>query len=81
MMARSKKGFASMDVELRRKIASKGGKSVQASGNARRWTSEEARDAGSKGGKAAQIRGTAHRFNSQTAKEAAQAKMRKKRGH
>ena len=49
----SNRGFASMDPELQRAIASKGGKAAHQSGNAHRFTSEEAREAGRKGGQAA----------------------------
>ena len=47
----SKRGFASMDPEKQRKIASKGGKSAHAKGVAHEWNSEEATIAGSIGGK------------------------------
>lgn len=46
------RGFASMDKEKQRLIASSGGKAAQAMGKAHRFTREEARIAGSKGGKA-----------------------------
>ncbi len=49
---RSKRGFASMDEERKREIASKGGKAAHASGHAHEFTSEEAREAGRKGGQA-----------------------------
>lgn len=49
---KSRRGFASMDVEKKREIASKGGKAAHASGNAHEFTSEEAREAGRKGGQA-----------------------------
>ena len=49
---RSKRGFASMDEEKKREIASKGGKAAHASGNAHEFNSEEAREAGRKGGQA-----------------------------
>lgn len=49
----SNRGFASMDPELQRAIASKGGKAAHQSGNAHRFSSEEAREAGRKGGQAA----------------------------
>ena len=52
----SNRGFASMDPELQRAIASKGGKAAHQSGNAHRFTSEEAREAGRKGGQAAHRR-------------------------
>lgn len=49
-MANSDKGFASMDREKQRAIASKGGKAAHAKGTAHVWTSEEAGAAGRKGG-------------------------------
>ena len=48
----SNRGFASMDEERQRQIASKGGKAAHESGNAHEFTSEEAREAGRKGGQA-----------------------------
>ena len=47
---RSNRGFASMDRELQRKIASKGGKAAHASGHAHEFDSREAAEAGRKGG-------------------------------
>ena len=47
---KSKRGFAAMDEEKQREIASKGGKAAHASGNAHEFDSEEARAAGRKGG-------------------------------
>ena len=49
---RSTRGFASMDREKQREIASKGGKAAHESGHAHEFTSEEAREAGRKGGQA-----------------------------
>jgi general stress protein YciG len=46
----SNRGFASMDPEEQRKIASKGGKAAHEKGTAHEFTSEEAREAGRKGG-------------------------------
>lgn len=46
----SNRGFASMDPERQRAIASEGGRAAHASGNAHEFTSEEAREAGRKGG-------------------------------
>lgn len=43
----SGRGFASMDADKQREIASKGGKAAHESGNAHEFTSEEAREAGS----------------------------------
>ncbi len=48
----SARGFARMDPERQREIASKGGKAAHASGHAHQFTSEEARAAGRKGGQA-----------------------------
>jgi uncharacterized protein len=47
---KQKRGFAAMDEEKQRAIASKGGKAAHESGNAHEFTSEEAREAGRKGG-------------------------------
>lgn len=51
---RSGRGFASMDPQRQREIASQGGRAAHASGNAHEFTSEEARRAGqkSRGGQA-----------------------------
>jgi general stress protein YciG len=48
------RGFASMDPDKQRKIASKGGQTAHKKGTAHQWTSEEARMAGLKGGRAKQ---------------------------
>jgi uncharacterized protein len=47
-----KRGFASMDPDKQREIASKGGKAAHAAGTAHEFTPEEAREAGRKGGQA-----------------------------
>lgn len=47
---RSNRGFASMDREKQREIASKGGRAAHAKGTAHEFNSNEARDAGRKGG-------------------------------
>jgi general stress protein YciG len=67
---RSTRGFASMDPERQRQIASQGGKAAHEKGTAHEFTPEEAREAGSKGGKAAHQKGTAHEFDSEEAREA-----------
>lgn len=67
---KSTRGFASMDQQKQREIASKGGKAAHARGTAHEFDSEEAREAGKKGGKAAHTRGTAHEFDSIEAREA-----------
>ena len=46
----SRRGFASMDPERPRQIASRGGKAAHASGNAHQFNAIEAREAGRKGG-------------------------------
>ncbi len=46
----SRRGFAGMDPEKQRKIASKGGRAAHRKGTAHEFTSEEAREAGRKGG-------------------------------
>ena len=48
----SGRGFAGMDREKQREIASKGGRAAHAQGTAHEFTSEEAREAGRKGGEA-----------------------------
>ena len=48
----SGRGFASMDSEQQREIASEGGKAAHRSGNAHEFSSQEAREAGRKGGQA-----------------------------
>ncbi len=48
----SKRGFASMDPQRQREIASLGGKAAHASGKAHEFNSSEAREAGRKGGRA-----------------------------
>ena len=52
----SKRGFASMDEEKQREIASKGGKAAHLKGTAHEFTSEEAREAGRKGGQSSRRR-------------------------
>ena len=46
------RGFAGMDPEEQRRIASEGGKAAHESGHAHEFDSEEAREAGRKGGEA-----------------------------
>ena len=46
------RGFASMDVEKQRSIASLGGRAAHRLGTAHEFSSEEAREAGRKGGEA-----------------------------
>lgn len=44
------RGFASMDREKQREIASRGGRAAHEQGTAHEWNSDEARVAGRKGG-------------------------------
>jgi general stress protein YciG len=55
-VATEDRGFASMDRNKQRDIASKGGKAAHQKGTAHEWTSEEAREAGRKGGMASHRR-------------------------
>jgi hypothetical protein len=74
--SKSKRGFAAMNLEQRRRIASLGGKAAQKRGTGHKWTKEEAIAAGSKGGKTTEARGTGHRFTSKTARAAARARKK-----
>jgi general stress protein YciG len=67
-MATRKKsrGFAAMDPERQRAIASKGGRAAHESGKAHEWSSEEARAAG----RAAHESGKAHEWNTAEARKA-----------
>lgn len=49
-MGKEQRGFASMDRNKQRAIASKGGKAAHEKGTAHEWTLEEAREAGRRGG-------------------------------
>src|SRR3954464_7776170 len=49
-MATEDRGFASMDSNRQREIASKGGRAAHKKGAAHQWTREEAQAAGRKGG-------------------------------
>jgi len=49
---KSRRGFAAMDADKQREIASKGGKAAHEKGTAHEFTPEEARAAGRKGGQA-----------------------------
>jgi general stress protein YciG len=51
-MAKDERGFASMDEDKQKEIASKGGKAAHEKGTAHEFTSEEAKKAGRKGGEA-----------------------------
>lgn len=47
---KGKQGFASMDREKQRRIASEGGRIAHKLGKAHKWDVDEAREAGRKGG-------------------------------
>jgi general stress protein YciG len=51
-MGTENRGFASMDPEQQKEIASQGGKAAHEKGTAHEFDSEEAREAGKKGGEA-----------------------------
>ena len=55
-----RRGFASMDKEKQRTIASKGGKAAHAKGTAHEFTPDEAREAGRKGGEAGALSRGSH---------------------
>ena len=67
---RSARGFASMDPQRQREIASRGGRAAHQKGTAHQFNPEEARIAGSKGGQAAHRKGTAHEFSPEEARAA-----------
>ncbi len=52
------RGFASMNPDKQKQIASIGGKAAHQKGTAHEWSSEEARTAGQKGGRARQRKTT-----------------------
>ena len=52
----SSRGFASMDPQRQREIASEGGRAAHERGTAHEFTSEEAREAGRKGGQARSLK-------------------------
>src|SRR5688572_22487001 len=53
MAEKKRRGFAAMDSEQQRQIASMGGRAAHVRGTAHEWDSLEAAEAGRKGGKAA----------------------------
>lgn len=57
-MPKENRGFASMQREKQREIASKGGRAAHEKGTAHEWTSDEAREAGRKGGRVSHQRKT-----------------------
>src|SRR3954469_23369348 len=75
-MTAHRRGFASMDKDTPRAIASKGGKVAHRLGRAHEWSADEAREAGRKGGlarsrnrrhTAARTAAPTHRINAGTA--------------
>lgn len=66
----SNRGFASMDEDKQREIASKGGKAAHEKGTAHEFSHEEAVEAGREGGRVAHEKGTAHEFSHEEAVEA-----------
>ena len=63
MTEKQKRGFATMDRELVREIARKGGQAAHDAGTAHEFTSEEAKIAGRKGGYAAHAKRKAEEAN------------------
>jgi len=51
MKSKRKRGFAALDPEVQREIASKGGRAAHERGTAHQWDSKTARAAGKLGGK------------------------------
>lgn len=73
---KTKRGFASMDPERQRAIASMGGKAAHEQGAAHQFTPEEAREAGRKGGKAAS-RNRGHRSEERQQSESSESRESK----
>ncbi len=63
----SNRGFASMDPQRQREIASEGGRAAHEKGTAHEFTSEEAREAGRKGGQARSASNRSNKSNSTSA--------------
>lgn len=49
---KSRRGFANMDPDKQKRIASEGGRAAHRQGVAHEWSTDEAREAGKKGGQA-----------------------------
>jgi general stress protein YciG len=64
IVAKARRGFAVMDRDKQREIASKGGRAAHEKGTAHRWSEEEAKEAGRKGGAASHRNG--HRTGPRT---------------
>lgn len=74
----SHRGFAAMDEERQRQIASMGGKAAHESGHAHEFTSEEARIAGAKGGAASGASRAANKANRLAAEARAREELKAK---
>jgi general stress protein YciG len=61
----SNRGFASMDPQRQREIASQGGRAAHEKGTAHEFSSEEAREAGRKGGQARSQNNRANKASAQ----------------
>ncbi|HEX6333956.1 MAG TPA: KGG domain-containing protein [Flavisolibacter sp.] len=58
---KSRRGFAAMDPDKQRRIASEGGRAAHKQGVAHEWSRDEAREAGRKGGQASGTRRSARK--------------------
>ena len=63
---KSNRGFASMDPQRQREIASEGGRAAHEKGTAHEFTSDEAREAGRKGGMARSAANRARRSGAES---------------
>ena len=79
-MPKTDRGFASMDLNKRREIASKGGQAAHEKGSAHEWTREEAREAGRKGGMASH-RGKSRQDAKEKASTQDQPRPQNEEGH
>ncbi len=75
-MAQKQRGFAAMEPEQQKRIASKGGKAAHQSGHAHEWDSAEAAEAGRKGGLASHHDRSSFRRNIAARHRAEAAKRR-----
>jgi general stress protein YciG len=64
---KSNRGFASMDPQRQREIASEGGRAAHEKGTAHEFTSDEAREAGRKGGMARSAANRARKSSGESA--------------
>jgi len=79
--AQGGRGFAAMDADRQREIASKGGQAAHEKGSADELSAVEAREAGRKGGQAAHEKGSAHEFSPAEAREAGRKGGQSRSGH